>query len=243
MNVQTQSAAARRPPGLFVTGTDTAVGKTTVAVALARLALRRGRVPIPFKPVETGCEPEPDDARRLWEAARPPITLHETCPIPLRMPAAPAAAAAAVGRRLDLSELATHAVNIAARGHFLIVEGAGGLLVPYGESWTNADMALRLRLPVLVVGRVALGTINHVALTLAEISRRGLPLAGVILVRTSEVQGAHEASNAPLIEAVSGTRPLGTLPFLSPIARVDPDQAADALEQALSAEALSGLMT
>lgn len=229
-------------PGLFVTGTDTGVGKTTVAVALARLALRRGRAPIPFKPVETGCDPDPDDARRLWQAARPPTTLRETCPFPFELPAAPAAAAAAAGQQLELDDLVTRAEDVAVRGDFLIVEGAGGLLVPYQESCTNADIALRLRLPILVVGRVALGTINHVALTLAEIGRRALVLAGVILVRTSEPLGAHESSNARLIEAVTGTRPLGTLPFLSPDARADPDQAADALARALSAEALAQLI-
>ncbi|HEY2728970.1 MAG TPA: dethiobiotin synthase [Polyangia bacterium] len=225
-----------------MTGTDTGVGKTTVAVALARLAFRRGRAPIPFKPVETGCDPDPDDARRLWEAARPPTTLRETCPFPFELAAAPAAAAAAAGQRLELGQLVTRAEAVAARGDFLIVEGAGGLLVPYQDSWTNADIALRLRLPVLVVGRMALGTINHVALTLAEIGRRALGLAGVILVRTSEPLGAHESSNARLIEAITGTRPLGTLPFLSRDARAEPDQVADALAAALPAEALAHLI-
>src|SRR5205814_544908 len=83
----------------FIAGTDTGVGKTTVAVGLARLALRGGRTPIPYKPVETGCDPQPADALRLWEAARPPTTLAETCPYPLALPAAPAAAASAAGVR------------------------------------------------------------------------------------------------------------------------------------------------
>jgi dethiobiotin synthetase len=230
--------------GIFVTGTDTGVGKTTVAVALARLARRRGRVPIPYKPVETGCDPEPADARRLWEAARPPTTLAETCPFPLRRPAAPAAAAAAAAVRLDLEDLATHAAALAARGDFLLVEGAGGLLVPYDEGapWTNADLAARLRLPVLVVGRAALGTINHVALTLAELARRGLPVSGVLLVRSSEPMGPHEASNEALIEALTGTRPLGTMRFLAPGERDDPDRLADVLAATLSARALDRLL-
>ena len=228
--------------GVFVAGTDTGVGKTTVAVGLARLALRRGRVPIPYKPVETGCDPIPGDARRLWEAARPPTTLEETCPYPLALPAAPAAAAAAVGLRLDLIDLICRAELIAARGDFLIVESAGGLLVPYDRMVTNADLAKRLRLPILLVGRTALGTINHVALTVAELARRALPLAGIVLVCSTEGAGPHEATNATLIQDLTGLRPLGPVPFLSSSELADPDKVADALERALPAAVLSQLL-
>jgi len=225
-----------------VTGTDTGVGKTTIAVALARLARRRGRAPIPFKPVETGCAPAPLDARLLWEAARPPSTLAETCPFPLALPAAPAAAAAAAGLRLDVDDLAARAAALALRGDFLVVEGAGGLLAPYDGASTNADLARRLGLPVLVVARVALGTINHVALTLAELGRRGLVLAGVILVRTDELVGPHEASNAPPIESLTGVRPLATLPYLTELERADPDRLADAFVRTVPEEVLSALL-
>jgi dethiobiotin synthetase len=231
-----------RRRGLFVTGTDTAVGKTTVGVGLARLALTRGRIPIPYKPVETGCAPEPTDARRLWEAARPPTTLAETCPFPLALPAAPAAAAMDAGVALDPDELVRPAFDLAGRGDYLLVEGAGGLLVPYAGSITNADLAARFGLPLLVVGRTALGTINHVCLTLAELSRRGLPLAGLLLVRTTPEAGPHEATNADLIEAVAGTRPLGTLPFLPAAEANDPDRIAAALEAALPPAALDRLL-
>jgi len=227
---------------VFVAGTDTGVGKTTVAVGLARLALRRGRIPIPYKPVETGCDPAPSDARRLWEAARPPTTLAETCPYPLALPAAPAAAAAAAGLRLDLADLVRRAELVAARGDFLIVESAGGLLVPYDRMATNADLAARLGLPVLLVGRTALGTINHIALTVAELARRALQLTGIVLVRSTEASGPHEATNASLIEDLTGLRPLGPVPFLSSSELADPDKVADALERALPAGVLSRLL-
>ncbi len=233
--------ATPQRPGLFVAGTDTGVGKTTVAVGLARLALRRGRVPIPYKPVETGCDPTPHDARRLWEAARPPMTLAETCPFPLALPAAPAAAAAVAGLRLDLTDLVGRADNVASRGDFLLVEGAGGLLVPYVGASTNADLALLFGLPVLVVGRTALGTINHVALTLAELARRKLVVAGVILSRATGPSAPHEISNVDLIAAVTGTRPLATIPFLSPSDLADPDRIADALAGAVSPVTLDRL--
>jgi dethiobiotin synthetase len=238
----TGPARSRRPTGIFVTGTDTGVGKTTVAVALARLCSRRGGLPIPYKPVETGCDPEPNDARRLWEAARRPIPLADVCPFPLTLPAAPAAAAAAAGIRLDLAELVRHAFEIATRGAFLVVEGAGGLLVPYAGRDTNAELASRLELPVLVVAKTALGTINHVALTLSELGQRGLPVAGVVLVRSGLEIDPHEATNAQLIEQVSGVAPLGTLPRLSADDARDPDRLADALEQALSTVALARLL-
>jgi dethiobiotin synthetase len=232
-----------RLSGLFIAGTDTGVGKTTVTVGLARLALRRGRVPIPYKPVETGCAPDPSDATRLWSAARPPTTLAETCPYPLALPTAPAAAAAAAGVRLDLSELAERARAIAARGDFLLVEGAGGLLAPYAGTSTNADLAELLGLSILVVGRTELGTINHVALTLAELDRRDLPVAGIVLVRTREGLGPHEASNLDLIEGLTHRRPLGPVPFLpnlsDPPDGTEPDRIADALEDALPKSVLS----
>jgi dethiobiotin synthetase len=230
------------PAGIFVTGTDTGVGKTAIAVALTRLCLRRGGVPIPYKPVETGCAPDPDDARRLWEAARRPIPLGDVCPFPLALPAAPAAAAAAAGLCLDVDQLVRHAFEIATHGTFLIAEGAGGLLVPYGGQYTNADIAARLHLPVLVVAKTALGTINHVALTLSALGQRRLPIAGVVLVRSSLEIEPQEATNAQLIEEVSGVAPLGTLPRLTDADARDPDRLADALEQALSSAALAHLL-
>ena len=235
-------ATAAPVRGLFIAGTDTGVGKTTVAVALARLASRLGRVPIPYKPVETGCAPDAEDARRLWEAARPPITLAEVCPFPLALPAAPAAAAAAIGIRLDVAELARRGLSLGARGDFLIVEGAGGLLAPYDGASTNADLAVHLGLPVLVVARTALGTINHVALTLSALGQRGLQLAGVLLVQSTEEIQPHEATNALLIENLSGVRPLGTLARLLRRQAEDADHLADALARAISASDLARLL-
>jgi dethiobiotin synthetase len=221
------------PRGLFVTGTDTGVGKTLIAAGLLRLARRQGRVPIPFKPAETGCAPEPADARRLWRAAEPPIAPEEVCPHPLPLPAAPALAAAAAGRRLDLTALADRAHALAARGDFLLVEGAGGLLVPYVDGETTADLAARIGLPLLIVGRMALGTINHVCLTVAEAKRRRLAIAGCILSRTEPDIAPHEGGNIELIAAVTGQRPLAVVPHLPIAAREDDDLLADALADAL----------
>jgi dethiobiotin synthetase len=228
--------------GLFITGTDTGVGKTCVAAALLRLALRCGRRPRPFKPVETGCDPLPRDALLLWEAAGRPIPLAQVCPYPLALPAAPAAAARAEGAIIDPADLAGRARVAAAGGNFLVVEGAGGLLVPYRGSMTAADLAALLALPVLLVARTALGTINHTALTLSEISRRGLWLAGVVLVQTVPEAQPHDPWNADLITDVTGVRPFGTLPYLPAPDVGDPERLADALEDALGPVTVASLL-
>ncbi len=228
------------PAGLFITGTDTGVGKTAVAVALLRCALRRGRRPIPLKPAETGCAPDAEDAHRLWEAAGRPVTESEVCPHRFRLPAAPAQAAPLEGRRLLLDDVVVHARALAARGDWFLVEGAGGLLVPYGDDWTAADLIQRLGLPTLVVARTALGTINHSALTIRELGRRNLPVAGLILNRTSPEQQPQEAGSFRFVASGTGLQPLGPLPWL-PDAR-DPDALADALEGALGAATVSALL-
>ena len=228
--------------GLFVTGTDTGVGKTVVSVALLRLAQRRGLTPIPFKPAETGCDPYPADARALWLAARSPVAEADVVLYPFRLPAAPALAAAAEGAFIDLQRIADRASALAAKGDLLIVEGAGGLLVPYAAGVTCAEIAARLRLPLLVVARTALGTVNHTALTLREAARASLEIAGVILNRTTETEGPHEKGNSDLIAQLTGQRPLGTLPWLRPELARDPDAAADALAASVGEPALQKLL-
>ena len=227
--------------GLFVTGTDTGVGKTTISVALLRHARRKGLTPIPFKPAETGCASEPADARALWRAARPPVAETEVCLYAFRLPAAPAQAAAAAGSRIDLERIADHAACLAAKGDFLLVEGAGGLLVPYADGVTGADLAKRLGLPLLVVARTALGTVNHTALTLREADRAGLTIAGVILNQTEGAVGPHELGNADLIASLTGRRPLGPFPWLPPGADDDPDLLADALVASVGERAVEDL--
>jgi dethiobiotin synthase len=228
--------------GLLVTGTDTGVGKTVVAAGLLRLAHRHGLTPIPFKPVETGCDPDPLDALALWRAARPPIRPEEVCPHPLRLPAAPAAAAAAENIRLDLDRLVAHGTALAARGNFIIVEAAGGLLVPYGDGATTVDLAARLDLPLLVVARTALGTVNHSALTLRVAGRAGLAIAGLILNRMAPTEEPHESTNLELIAGLTGVRASGPIPYLAPNVLADPDLVADAVALALGPAAVARLL-
>ncbi len=226
--------------GLFVTGTDTGVGKTTVSAGLARYAHRLGRRPVPFKPAETGCAPDAQDARLLWQASATSVDLRDICLHRLALPAAPAQAAQAEGTRLSLDQVVAAARALGERGDFLIVEGAGGLLVPYGDDWTAAELIERLGLRVLVVARTALGTINHSALTVRELRRRGLDIAGLVLNQTSPETAPHEQGSVPFIAAATGLRPLGPMPWLSSPA--NPDRLADALTAAVGAPALARLI-
>jgi dethiobiotin synthetase len=231
-----------RLPGLFIAGTDTGVGKTVVGCALLRAARQRGRRLIPFKPAETGIDPEPLDALRLHAAAGAPVPAARVCLYPLRLPAAPQAAAALEGVTISIGPILDRASELAAAGDGLLVEAAGGLLVPYAPGLTGADLARYLGLPVLLVARAALGTINHTALSVAELRRRHLQIAGVLLVQTQATHEPHEETNAPLIHQLTGLAPLGILPHL-PGSDPDPDALASALSQAIGSEPLDRLLT
>jgi adenosylmethionine---8-amino-7-oxononanoate aminotransferase len=222
--------------GLFLLATDTAAGKTTVAEGLLAMARARGLTPIPFKPVETGASPLPADALRLRAAAAlEDLPLDVICPHSFPSPVAPALAARAAGLRLTAPALLSAASYAAKHGNYLLVESAGGLLTPYSEDLTGADLAAAFGLPVLLIARNSLGTINHTALALAEIRRRQLPLVGVLFVTTSPQETPDHKDNASLVQELTGIRPLGVLPFL-PLPT--PDNLAAALLQAVRPELL-----
>ena len=205
--------------GLFITGTDTGVGKTEVACALLRGHRARGLDLGAMKPAQSGHAPgEPSDADRLRAAAgdRDPAEL--VCPYTFAAPLAPAVAARLEARTVSLERILDAARALAARHAALLVEGAGGLLTPLTERETYADLAVALGLPVLVVGRAGLGTVNHTALTCEALRARGLAVHGVVLVRTSPTGDASEPYNAAEIERLTGARVLATVLFERDIA-------------------------
>lgn len=199
--------------GIILLGTDTAVGKTTVAVGLLHILSSRGARPVPFKPVETGADPLPLDATRLlFASGRDDIPLNIVCPLSYSDPVA--AAAIALEQSLTLAGLQAHFRAASSYGAPLIVETAGGLLSPYSPHLTPADFAVALGLPVLLIARNGLGTINHTALAVAEIRRRELSLLGILLVTTASPPTPDQRSNHSLISDATGLEPLGVLPFL-----------------------------
>lgn len=169
--------------GWFVTGTDTGVGKSWVSVALIRALRELGHTVGAMKPVAAGCVetaegPRSRDALLLHSAASFPARYQQVNPYPLVSAIAPHLAARAAGLRIDIDLIAEEAEGLAAPADFLVVEGVGGWLVPLGPDLTVADMAARLRLPVILVVGLRLGCINHALLTAESILRSGLPLAG-----------------------------------------------------------------
>ena len=174
--------------GLFVTGTDTGVGKTYVASLIARALRAEGRRVGVYKPAASGCRRVDDtllcdDAIRLWEAAGRPGDLERVAPQRFQAALAPHLAARQEGRRLDSGLLRAGIEYWQARSEVIVVEGAGGLMSPLGEEEYVADLAYDLGFPLLVVTRNVLGTINQTLQTLiaGAAFREGLPIAGVVL--------------------------------------------------------------
>jgi dethiobiotin synthetase len=203
--------------GVFVTGTDTGVGKTVVACALSRALRARGEDVGVMKPIETGVPPAgPADAIALREAAGADDPLELVCPQRFALPAAPTVAAAAEGRRVELAPVREAFAKLAARHAFLVVEGAGGLLAPAAEGMAMADLARELGLPLLVVARASLGTINHTRLTLEAAAARGLELAGVVISHGSAPLPAADLANLEALREELGPRLVGEVPRLAP---------------------------
>lgn len=205
-----------RARGCFVTGTDTGVGKTRVACALVRGLRRRGVDVGAMKPIETGVGASgPLDALALRRAAGGGDPLEDVCPQRFGLPAAPLAAARHQGREVDDAALDAAFARLAARHELLVVEGAGGLRVPVTAVDSMADLALRWRLPLVVVARASLGTINHTRLTLESAARSGLEVLGLVISHPDGPLSPADAANLSLLLENPGARLLGVLPPLA----------------------------
>jgi dethiobiotin synthetase len=212
--------------GLFITGTDTGVGKTLVSCALARGLRQEGIGVGVMKPAETGVPASgPEDALALIQAARVDDALDLVCPLRFELPAAPQASAIAEGREAHLDPVLRAYETLSDRHAFMLVEGAGGILVPFDEQTTMADLVLRLDLPVLVVARASLGTINHTLLTLEACSARGLDVLGVVLSHATGTLSRPDEQNLAVLKRALGKRLLGEVMPVSQRDAVDPRDA------------------
>lgn len=187
--------------GVFITGTDTGVGKTRIGAALAWQLSRRGLRVRPRKPVESGCPEGPDglmpqDALALCEAAGGADPLGKVCPYRLRAPLSPERAARLEDVPLTLGMLYAACWAGVGPDDFLLVEGAGGFYSPMAQGALNADLAGGLGLPVLVVAADRLGTLNHTLLTVEAVRMRGLAPAGLVLNQPIPQANAGGMDNA-----------------------------------------------
>lgn len=203
--------------GVFVTGTDTGVGKTLVAAALARHLRHRSIDVGVMKPAETGvidpARPGADAALLQWAAgsADDPALI---APYRLRAPLAPSLAAESESVRIDLSHLLAAARSLRDRHDFTLIEGAGGLMVPLAGGLLVADLVVQLSLPLLVVCRPGLGTINHTLLTVHAARTMGIPLAGFIINGMPPRPNEAEAQAPHHLASLASADLLGVLPMV-----------------------------
>jgi dethiobiotin synthase len=191
-----------------VTGTDTDVGKTVAAAAL--LHRYRGSRRIRYwKPIQTGIEQDDDTAevRRLGACLDDEVLARG---VRLRCPVSPHLAARQSGRTIELGTLVAD-IAVEPTSDCWVVEGAGGVLVPVNESALMVDLMVLLALPIVIVARTKLGTINHTLLTIETLRRRSLEIAGVVLI------GDRNPDNRQAIEHFGHVRILGELPHLDPL--------------------------
>jgi dethiobiotin synthetase len=205
--------------GLFITGTDTGVGKTHVAAMICREARVAGVRVGAYKPacsgsVGAGGGPTWEDVERLFDALGGEFDRGRICPQRFAAPLAPHVAARLEGGRVDEALLRSGAAWWSGRVDLLVVEGAGGLLSPISERDSVADVARDLGFPLIVVARLGLGTINHTLLTLEAAASRGLTVAGIVFSQaTPEPAGAAEATNPAEVAARTGVPVRGVVPF------------------------------
>ncbi len=207
----------RRARGCFVTGTDTGVGKTLVSAALAAALREQGLDVGVMKLVETGW-PEsatiPSDAHRLRTAAGVSETVEQICPYRFPAPLAPLAAARAAGCQIEMPVLMEAFRRLADRHAYMIVEGVGGLLVPVTETLDVSDVLVQLGLPAIVVGRAALGGVNHACLTLDALKARNVPILALVLNRAAgEGSSMQTDSTYALLAERCRVPVLGPLPY------------------------------
>lgn len=186
--------------GYFVTGTDTGAGKTVVSAWLVR-----GLAGHYWKPIQSGLEGETDTAKVLRLTRLAVQRMHPSAYV-FRAPLSPHLAAAREGVTIDLAT-----IRLPAADRPLVVEGAGGVLVPLNDRQLMVDLMVQLNLPVIVTARTTLGTINHTLLTLSALRQHGLPIAGVVLV------GEPSPDNRQAIEHYGQAPVIGEIPWLEPL--------------------------
>jgi len=201
--------------GIFITGTDTGVGKTFVAAGLAAALREQGINVGVMKPAETGCRLRkgvliPQDALKLIKAGGVDDPLDLVNPYRFSAPLAPAIAAGREGKKVEIRKIVSAYRTLAGKHAYMLVEGAGGIMVPLTGKHQYLDLASLLNLPVLVVARPGLGTINHTLLTIMALRSQRLRVAGIVINHLSKQRpGLAERTGPRVIERLSGVPIIG----------------------------------
>ena len=214
--------------GFFITGTDTGVGKTLIAGAIVRALSLQGRRVGVMKPFESGCRRNgdtlvPADALYLRTMAGSQDDLALICPYTFERPLAPGVAARLEHVSIRLEKVQEIYSQLSAQHDIMLVEGAGGLMVPISEEQLIIDVVRLLQLPLIIVARTALGTINHTLLTVREAQRAGIRVCGIILNKVSPEPDEAEDTNPEVIRKFSNVPLLGQVPFIPEVKRANPE--------------------
>jgi dethiobiotin synthetase len=212
--------------GIFITGTDTGIGKTLVAAAVALALKKRGYEVGVMKPIETGVSPSKvgqSDAARLRAVIDGEDQLGAVCPYPFALPVAPLAAAQAERQAINPEVIRKIYCLLSDRYDYMVVEGVGGVSVPITPDSDVMDLMAQLKLPAVIVGRSGLGGINHALLTIEALRRRKIPIVALVLNQTSPTRSKmmriQERTTISLLLKQAGVPVLGPLPYRSGLSK------------------------
>lgn len=212
--------------GVFITATDTGVGKTLVTAALVSHLRQRGIDVGAMKPVETGVSRSTraqSDGARLRQAAGSHDPMAEVCPYVFRLPLAPLSAARAERKTIRVTSILRAFRALCQKHDFVAVEGAGGLHVPITSAIDGLDLMERMGLPVVVVGRSGLGGVNHALLTLHALRQRKIPIVALVLNQCrpgrTKIARVQEQSTVTLLRRLAKVPVVGPLPYSSHVNR------------------------
>ncbi len=228
---------------LCIIGTDTGVGKTIIGSSICSFFYKSGLSVGVFKPAESGLinfsDTNPSDGFLLQQCSRCPEPLEKIVPYRLSQPLSPSEASKIDGVSISRDSISDILFSLSSSYDLVLMEGAGGLLVPYTDDWLFADLLESLNISVLLVGRSTLGTVNHTLLTLSELERRNIPVKGFVLNRVSQKTSIEESSNPHSISFFTKTPFLGLFPFIPESFRHDPDFLSKAAQENLDLDFLS----
>ncbi|WP_077706515.1 dethiobiotin synthase [Virgibacillus dokdonensis] len=209
--------------GIFITGTDTDVGKTVIASGIAA-TLKEKKLDVGvFKPLLSGISRNHanSDTSLLKHMSQTSLTHAEITPYEFSQPLAPSVAAQLEDKEICMQAVLDHWKKIKDRHDFFIVEGAGGISVPLGKDFLVSDLAIALKLPILIVARPNLGTVNHTYLTVYYAKQVGIPIVGIVINGKSNQPNIDEITNPKLMEDMCGVPVLGVTPKLKKLTERD----------------------